>query len=122
MPPDDRTQPAPRILVVADDRWEDRQPRGVGGGPPLGTQAVRPEVERRRLRRLPPAGRQAGLPEFVQPAIDRIEHDEMTIAEAFALNLRQRRPRRGQCPGVFVVRERPVLDRRVLRDREGSRI
>ena len=58
----------------------------------------------------------------MQPAIDQIEHDEMTIAGAFALDLRQRRPRSRQRLGVFVVRERPVLDRRVLRDRERARV
>ena len=79
---------AARHFVVADDRRQDRQAGGIRGRPALGSQAIRVQIERRCLRRLPAGVGQTRLPELVKAAARRIDHDQVTIARTLALELR----------------------------------
>ena len=89
-------------LVVADEAGVDRQPGGVGGGPAVGPQGVRAEVEHRARAGLPrrAAALRVGGEQLVELARGVVDHEHVAVA----------------------VARRAALDRRVRRDRVRARV
>ena len=73
---------SPEDLVVPDEAGQDRQARGVGRRPALGTPAVRVQVEERAGAGVPLAAVEEDVVELIQVAPIAIDDEQVAIAAA----------------------------------------